>query len=429
MKDLRKTNLLAESIIHHETSIFEPLPSKCLENTTLKSSSSRFEYYANNKAFYKSLGTQSSLGPSLQSAYSLGATLDVATESTSTKTSNVSGTSLIVQALTAKIHVKKNCLEDDQVSTLQTRFVQDLELLPLEIEKPWLKNSWKPYRNFLISYGSHVVTSTTYGSSIRQMTFAESSKSYSERDLQVKACASFAGPTSVGMLGVSACSNVSKNELSRASKMSVSEKRYTIGGRRETKSKLVNERTQELIEQLMNEADDSPSPVEHTFRAIWNILQTRFKGGSDNNIRAANLEYFYLGYLNYGCDYKESGGVETQKFDYAKNSNPRYPEYTCSLAAEGCHNDSDCHYRGFWCSCKGRSCVEYKALKQDTGFKMTADANNKHYEKGHGCDFSLSRLECECKNESRSSRTDAWSLPSKDAVSKKSPNSNATAVE
>ncbi|KAJ7392548.1 hypothetical protein OS493_012220 [Desmophyllum pertusum] len=425
--DLRRTNLLAESIEERETSIFEPLPSKCFKKKTLKSSSSHFQYYANNKAFYKSLGTQSSLGASLESRYSLGATLDIATMSKSSKTSNVSGTSLIVQALTEKIHVDKNCLEDDQVSTLQKRFVKKFERLPLKIKKPWLKNSWKRYRNILKSYGSHVLMSETRGSSIRQMTFAESSKSYSERDLQVKACTSLAGPTPVGKLNISACSNVSQNELSRASKVSTSDKLNMIGGRRETKSKLVNKRTPELIEQLMNEADDSPSPVERTFRAVWNILQARFKEGSPNNIRAANLEYFYLGFLNYGCRYKKSGGVEIKKFDYTKNSNQMNPEYTCSLAAEGCHSDSDCHYRGLWCSCRGRSCILYKFLERDTGPKITAYANTKRYKKKKGCQFSW--FQCKCKNKSRSERKEVWSLPSNDAVSKKSPISNVTAIE
>ena len=53
------------------------------------SSSSHFEYYANTKEFYKSLATQSSLSASLQSAYSLGATVSVATKSKSSQQSEV----------------------------------------------------------------------------------------------------------------------------------------------------------------------------------------------------------------------------------------------------------------------------------------------------------------------------------------------------
>ena len=53
------------------------------------SSSNHFEYYANTKEFYKSLATQSSLSASLQSAYSLGATVSVATKSKSSQQSEV----------------------------------------------------------------------------------------------------------------------------------------------------------------------------------------------------------------------------------------------------------------------------------------------------------------------------------------------------
>ena len=72
------------------------------------------------------------------------------------------------------------------------------------------------------------------------MTFAESSKAYTERDFQVKACVSVAGPTQVGKVGVSACSNESQSEISKASKMSKSEKRFVKGGKRETNSNLAN---------------------------------------------------------------------------------------------------------------------------------------------------------------------------------------------
>ena len=130
------------------------------------------------------------------------------------------------------------------------------------------------------------------------MTFAESSKAYTARDFQVKACVSAAEPTQVGKVGVSACLEVSQSEISKASKMSTSEKRFVKGGKRETNSKLANRATSvELLGQLMSEADEFPAFVQHTFLAIWTILQSRFKLKYPNNIRAANLEYYYLGFL------------------------------------------------------------------------------------------------------------------------------------
>ena len=142
--------------------------------------------------------------------------------------------SLIMMALKEKILVRRGCLDGDETSTLKKRFVEDLERLPVKIEKPWESNSWKPYRSFLREYGSHVVTSVTLGTSIKQMTFAESSKSYSERDFQVKSCADFAGPIPFGKLDVSACADVNQEELSQASKMSTSDRLIIRGGSKQT---------------------------------------------------------------------------------------------------------------------------------------------------------------------------------------------------
>ena len=107
--------------------------------------------------------------------------------------------------------------------------LKHLDTLPLKIKNPWFYHSWKPYSTFLKTYGSHVITSVETGSRFQQMVFAESSESYSERDFQVRACISAAGPTSYGELDVSACSNVSESEKSEATKMSTSETRFVRG--------------------------------------------------------------------------------------------------------------------------------------------------------------------------------------------------------
>ena len=418
--DLRKVNLLAD-FQEEENRIFEELPPKCLVKKTLKSSSSHFEYYANTKEFYKSLATQSSLSASLQSAYSLGVTVSVATKSKSSQQSEVSGMSLIKQALTEKIHVDKECLLSDDISTLKGTFLNDLEDLPVNVENPWDSKSWVKYRTFLKKYGSHAITSVKRGSKFQQMTFAESSKAYTERDFQVKACVSVAGPTKVGKVGVSACSNVSQSEISKASRMSTSEKRFVKGGKRETNSKLANGATSvELLDQLMDEADEFPASVQHTFMAIWTILQSRFKQGSPNNIRATNLEYYYLGFLNYGCPYISSSGLAIQKFDHTSGSSEKYPEFECTLAKEGCHSANDCHYKPIWCSCRGPTCVHYKSMKQDTGdTKETAYANTFDDWGWHGCDWKFWGSSCTCKNENLDQRKTVWSLPNRDAATQK----------
>ncbi|XP_078358942.1 DELTA-thalatoxin-Avl2a-like isoform X2 [Oculina patagonica] len=334
--NLRGTNLLSD-FQERERSIFESLPSNCFRKDTRNLKSSRFfEYYESNKAFYSSLGTESSLDASVQSSYTLGATLNVATKSKSSETN------------------------------------------------------------------------------------------------KVKSCISFAGPTSVGKVGVEACANISKSEIRRASEMSTSDKVFVLGGDPKTRNKLLHKdtRSNELIEQLMNEAGgDSASSVQHTFRAIWDILTSRFDAGSPNHIRAINLENYYLGFLSFGCHSIKGGRVQIQKFDYSSSSTPESPEFECSLAKEGCHSDDDCRYVvGPWCTCRGESCVRYKSVKRDTGdSKKTAYAHRQGNWDWKGCGWKTwtAWTQCSCYNKNRDTREVVWSLPSKDAAASAAP-SNGT---
>ena len=158
---LAKTNLLKD-FKEREASIFEAFPLKCFKKENLNSTGSRFEYYASTKEFYSKLATQAGLDASLQSAYSLSTSLNSVTESTSSSKSKVSGISLIVESLTEKIHLDKDCLNDESFKLKQS-FMDKLERLSLKIDKPWKRNSWRPYNDFLDTYGSHVVTSVIRG--------------------------------------------------------------------------------------------------------------------------------------------------------------------------------------------------------------------------------------------------------------------------
>ncbi|KAJ7392549.1 hypothetical protein OS493_012229 [Desmophyllum pertusum] len=426
---LAKTDLL-EDFKEKEASIFEPFPPKCFEEEPLNTTKSRFEYYSSTKEFYSKLATQSGLDVSLQSKFSLGLTLNVATQSISSENSSVNGISLIVEALTEKRLVQKDCL-DDETYKFKKSFLTDLNRLPLKINEPWLKSSWQPYHVFFDKYGSHVVNSVQSGVMLKQMVFAKSSESYSERDYEVKSCVDLAGPTSVGLIGVNACSNVSKSESSKASEMSTSNKLILRGGSTETRSKLENSRSKEVIEKFLNEAPITPSSVVYTFRAVWKILQSRFPSGTPNYVRGVNMENYYLGYLNYGCPHIEStsGEVHIQKFDHTKGSKEENPEYECSLAKEGCHSNNDCHYKPIWCSCYGPSCVHYKAVEQDTGHKETAYANTAdkdQYWGWEGCSWKagLAGSYCMCYNHPRDVRRQVWFLPSRDAPEHKAARSH-----
>ncbi|XP_078358944.1 DELTA-alicitoxin-Pse2b-like isoform X1 [Oculina patagonica] len=424
--DVRETDVQSD-FQEREITIFESIDPACFidENQSVQSSRKFMQYYANTNSFYSSLATETELDPSLQSAYTLGASLKVATKSTSSKESKVSGMSLNALAVNEKILLRRGCLEGAEM-TLKTQFLEDLELLPVKVNAPWESNSWELYHTFLKKYGTHVITSVTRGSSFRQMTFAESSKSYSQRDFEVKSCLSVAGPTSVGMADLNACSDITQSEKSSASRMSTSDKVFVLGGTADTRNKLLDQETRsvEQIQQLLDEARESPSSIEHTFLSIWDMLQARFEAGTPNNVRSLNMEYYYLGFLNHGCPYVQGGGVAFQKFDYTRWTTDTSPEFECTLAKEGCHSNNDCHYKPVWCSCHGDSCVRYKTVTQSCSgvTKETAYANKDSNWGWSGCGWRVAGSECACYNTNRNWRKVVWSRPSKDAPTHKARN-------
>ena len=226
----------------------------CYRKENINFSGSYFEYYESTNAFFSKLATQAGLDTSLQSSYSLSVSLSSVIKNTGSSASRVTAISLIVESLTEKIHLDKDCLYDEKYK-FKKSFLDKLETLPLKIDEPWERNSWRPYYDFLELYGSHVITSVTRGARINQMSFARSSRSYSQREFQVKSCVSLGGPTSSGTVDVSACANVSSSEASRADDMVTDNRVFIRGGSRGTRNKLSLRKSKELIKKLMNEAE------------------------------------------------------------------------------------------------------------------------------------------------------------------------------
>ena len=149
----------------------------------------------------------------------------------------------------------------------------------------------------------------------------------------------------------------------------------------------------------MNEASETHLSAPHTFREVWQILQSLFSSGSPNYFRALNLQYYQLGHFYYSCLYQEGRGLALKKFDYTKRTSNNYPEFECSLARGGCNGDNDHHYRPVWRACRGETCVRYVKEKQDTGMsKVTATLNIGSWgDMGwHGCDWRVWTSYCAC---------------------------------
>ena len=284
----------------------------------------------------------------------MGTTLDVTTQSISEEKRTVSGVTLDVRAVRSVEYLEKSCSHE---LVLNENVRRSFENLPPTISEPWIQSSWREYKIFLNTYGSHIVREVFYGSSIYQHCFSESSRSYTQREYAVKSCVEFAGPTLVGSLDVQACANISQEEINSVQRSETSSLLVLRGGSPETRSLLHQTRTKDTIAQFLLEADETHQPIEYKYIAVWTLLQSKYIGTEHFN-KAINLEYFYKGFLNYGCDYRVYKNTVLQKFVNAPQGSSEHTAYKCVIAPDGCHSDNDCHYRhAFWCECRGDSCV------------------------------------------------------------------------
>ena len=80
-----------------------------------------------------------------------------------------------------------------------------------------------------------------------------------------------------------------------------------LGGSAETRSKLHTNRTKDLIVKFLLEAcaNKTYQSIRYKYTAVWTLLQSKYIG-TEHFDKAINLEYFYKGFLNYGCQYASS---------------------------------------------------------------------------------------------------------------------------
>ena len=335
---------------------FKEVPSTCLKNQKLHRNVDTDVYYSSTSSFYNRLSTQTSISADLMGTFTMGTTLDVTTQSISENKRTVSGVTLDVHTVRSVDYLEKSCSHQ---LVLNERVRKSFENLPPTISEPWMESSWREYKIFLNTYGSHIVREVAYGSSIYQHCFADSSRSYTKREFSVKSCIEFEGLTKVGKLGIKACANISQEEINSVQKTETSSLLILRGGSPETRAELHKTRTKDIIAKFLLEADKTHQPIGYKYTAVWTLLQSKYIGTEHFN-KAMNLEYFYKGFLNYGCKYQVDRNTVLQKFISVPQSSSRHPAYKCIIAPDGCHNNNDCHYRhAFWCECRGDSCVRY----------------------------------------------------------------------
>lgn len=73
------------------------------------------------------------------------------------------------------------------------------------------------------------------------------------------------------------------------------------GGVQETHKKLVHDRSDGLIEKFLDEGYSNPTPIQYSLTPLWQILAEN----ENFTLQATNLQYFFDGFLNFGCNHVE----------------------------------------------------------------------------------------------------------------------------
>lgn len=346
------------------TTIFESFDPSCFETINdTKISENTMSYYMDTSSFYSSISTATGLSGDISGMFTLGFTLNVATNALSSGSVDVSGVSIELSTTTSQLVLSQNCyLGDMSKGSLTEEFVNDVAALPLNPPNPQLLSSWENYQIFLEKYGSHIVTKVLFGSLIRQWSFSNVANSYSESDYRINACVDFEDLTEDGKVNVSTCTGISSEDIQAAASRSTSSQIDVLGGSDQTRNALLNTRTTKLLDSLLNEGRSNPEAIGYEYVSIWELIEAYFSSNQSMVARASTLRQYYEGYLSFGCTNVVNGADQLRFFinDYPGNSELT-PVYGCQLINMGCHSEDDCHVGGAGtvAYCYGASCYVY----------------------------------------------------------------------
>ncbi|XP_028408765.1 DELTA-thalatoxin-Avl2a-like [Dendronephthya gigantea] len=349
------------------TTIFSTIKPSCVKDVERPVTRQDRTFFQSSESFYQYVSTQTDVSAKLIGSFTMGTTLKVVSKSVSSSSHESSGLTIDIFSIKNAKVVSSQC---QNTLPLSKEFLEDFSKLPVTIENPNSRNDWLPYHSFLEKYGSHIVKEIQYGSRIQQWNFASSSKGYSEKDFNTRACLDLSSNT--GSMKVATCTDYSKKQIKRAKKMTMSDLLVVKGGTPETRAKLRKERTAELIEKFMLEAQSSPGRILYKWTGIWNLLKQRFIGvGNDDQLsRALNMEIYYKAVLDFGCTFSSKSDLNLRWLE--RNTQSKLPDYSCMLAALGCRSGDDCHIGGWGsvCYCYGKTCVDTeKVNNQDSKIK------------------------------------------------------------
>ncbi len=363
---------IGTSVLAKGATLFKPIPLSCVLQQTLAKSEEKFKYFENNEKLVKSFKVSGSLTPSFLSLVSLKTSLSATYDKLDATEKQVNGASRAMYSHSHRDYLDKKCRLQ-----LDEEFEKDFKALKSRVIHPHYADSWNDYKHFVAKYGSHYVTEVTYGASATQYMSADATLHYTRHNFSTRACLELAAPVHVGLVRARACAGITKGVSRTKRNLNMNYHLVVLGGSDSTRNNVIQNPNSQNIGKLLNEGRKYESPIRYHFASIADFLMRHYL--STNQVKqAANLKSFIEGYVNFGCKYKRDKYhlVELQKFELNKDRSLNYPNYVCTLAPEGCRNNSDCHWLGT-CKCHGDTCVRYEPSSAwFGGLKETARINN-----------------------------------------------------
>ena len=364
------TNLLNRDLKGGLT-ILQDLQTDCIktdyQSSSLEGIRSRI-LFGNTGSFYNYLTSATAMSSELGRDFTMGYTLDKITNGIGGSKREIRGASVEAYSMMSEEYILDNCIGSAKlIASLTSAF----ENLPKSIEKQWLHSQWTTYQIFIEKFGSHFVNRVHYGSSLQQYSFSNASDNYTEWVYNVAACGKLAGYHPVENISLPVCAGITRRDVETVSKLPISSQLILRGGTTQTRADLYANPNNELIEKFLNEANSTHSPIQYKYMPIWELLKRKYYG-TEHHVKAINLEAYYLGFMNFGCDYVQTkNNVELQKFVLSELSTPQYPIYKCTIVPAACQTFDDCHYYTFGCNCYGNSAIGHKIEALNIGEDRT----------------------------------------------------------
>jgi hypothetical protein len=287
---------------------------------------------------------------------------------------------------------------------LKDEFKQDFRKLPTILKDAHEDHAWRPYRDFMNKWGSHIVDTAFTGAAYQSWSSANPSHNYKQSQMEARACLKAEGKSSNGAL--EACSRYDEHEREMASKLAGAfDTKRVRGGTKVTRNRLERDMvTKDMIEKFLKEDDADEQPVRYEFMPVWDFLLERCDKGSDDEKRALGLQAYYEGWMATGCPLVMTTG---QANNNAQMMVPEYTEekkptghYLCIRRCQGCHDyNNDCHFEVGQACCRAYGPSALRRVSRDFVVRA-ADYNAGWCDADNGCEYSIGSG-CHCEKSDR----------------------------